>query len=113
MRAASSSPERCRPTACRPTSPDSAAASSLPAPVRMPAPKYPSRSQPRANPGVFDSGPSSGAVELGEAIFIQSLTAREDVMTPKSFSLLASVIFTIIGLLQLTRALAGWEITVG
>ena len=34
-------------------------------------------------------------------------------MTAKSFSILAAVIFTIIALLQLTRALAGWEITDG
>ena len=34
-------------------------------------------------------------------------------MTARSFSILAAVIFTIIALLQLTRALAGWEITVG
>ena len=58
-------------------------------------------------------GPSSGAVELREAIFIESLTTQEDVMTARSFSILAAVIFTIIALLQLTRALAGWEITVG
>ena len=57
--------------------------------------------------------PSSGAVELREAIFIESLTTQEDVMTARSFSILAAVIFTIIALLQLTRALAGWEITVG
>lgn len=34
-------------------------------------------------------------------------------MTARSFSILAAVIFMIIALLQLTRALAGWEITVG
>jgi hypothetical protein len=41
------------------------------------------------------------------------LIAQEDVMTARSFSILAAVIFTIIALLQLTRAVAGWEITVG
>jgi hypothetical protein len=41
------------------------------------------------------------------------LIAQEDVMTAKTFSTLAAVIFTIIALLQLTRALAGWEITIG
>ena len=34
-------------------------------------------------------------------------------MTAKNYSLLAAVIFAIIALLQLTRALSGWEITVG
>lgn len=34
-------------------------------------------------------------------------------MTARSFSILAAVIFTIIALLQLTRAVAGWDITVG
>jgi len=34
-------------------------------------------------------------------------------MTSKSYSLLAAVIFTIIAVLQLTRAVAGWEVTVG
>lgn len=34
-------------------------------------------------------------------------------MTAKSFSVIAAVIFTIIALLQLTRAVAGWEVTVG
>lgn len=33
-------------------------------------------------------------------------------MTARTFSLLAAVIFAIIALLQLTRAVAGWEITV-
>lgn len=34
-------------------------------------------------------------------------------MTAKNFSLLAAVIFTVIALLQLTRAIAGWEVSVG
>lgn len=33
-------------------------------------------------------------------------------MTARTFSLVAAVIFAIIALLQLTRAVAGWEITV-
>lgn len=34
-------------------------------------------------------------------------------MTSKSYSLLAAVIFMIIAVLQLARAISGWEITVG
>jgi hypothetical protein len=34
-------------------------------------------------------------------------------MTAKSFSRLAALIFTIIAALQLIRAFAGWEITIG
>ena len=34
-------------------------------------------------------------------------------MTAKSYSLLAAVIFTIVAVLQLTRAVSGWEVTVG
>ena len=34
-------------------------------------------------------------------------------MTAKTFSFVAAVIFTIVALLQLTRAVAGWEVTVG
>lgn len=34
-------------------------------------------------------------------------------MTARSFSVLAAVIFTIVALLQVTRVLAGWEITIG
>jgi hypothetical protein len=34
-------------------------------------------------------------------------------MTPRNYSLLAAVIFTIVALLQLSRAVAGWEVTVG
>jgi hypothetical protein len=34
-------------------------------------------------------------------------------MPAKSYSLLAAIIFTIIAVLQLVRALAGWPITVG
>jgi hypothetical protein len=34
-------------------------------------------------------------------------------VTAKNFSLLAAVIFTIVALLQLSRAVAGWEVTVG
>ncbi len=34
-------------------------------------------------------------------------------MTARNFSLLAAVIFTIVALLQLSRAVAGWEVTVG
>ena len=34
-------------------------------------------------------------------------------MTAKSYSLLAAVIFTIVAVLQLTRAVSGWEGTVG
>ena len=35
------------------------------------------------------------------------------VMTARSYSRLAAAIFTVIALLQLIRALAGWPITVG
>jgi len=34
-------------------------------------------------------------------------------VTARNFSLLAAVIFTIVALLQLSRAVAGWEVTVG
>lgn len=34
-------------------------------------------------------------------------------MTTKNYSLLAAVIFTIIAVLQLTRAVMGWEVMVG
>ncbi|HEX9870296.1 MAG TPA: hypothetical protein VGC99_17215 [Candidatus Tectomicrobia bacterium] len=34
-------------------------------------------------------------------------------MTAKSYSLLAAVIFTVIAILQLTRATMGWEVMVG
>jgi hypothetical protein len=33
-------------------------------------------------------------------------------MTTKSFSILAAVIFTIVALLQLLRAVSGWELTI-
>src|SRR5262245_42890514 len=38
---------------------------------------------------------------------------RRTAMSPKSFLLLAAVIFTIVAVLQLSRAVAGWDITVG
>jgi hypothetical protein len=34
-------------------------------------------------------------------------------MTARNFALLAAVIFSVMALLQLIRALSGWEITVG
>jgi hypothetical protein len=34
-------------------------------------------------------------------------------MSPRSYLRLAAVIFTIVAILQLSRAVAGWEITVG
>ena len=34
-------------------------------------------------------------------------------MTAQSYSRLAAVIFTIIAVLQLTRAVLGWEVTIG
>ena len=34
-------------------------------------------------------------------------------MSPRSYLLLAAAIFTIVAVLQLSRAVAGWEITVG
>lgn len=34
-------------------------------------------------------------------------------MTTKNYSLLAAVIFTIIAVVQLTRAVMGWEVMVG
>ena len=34
-------------------------------------------------------------------------------MTARKFALLAAAIFTIIALLQLTRAFAGWPVTIG
>jgi hypothetical protein len=37
---------------------------------------------------------------------------QEDVMTAKRFSVLAAVIFTVVALLQLLRAVSGWELTI-
>ena len=34
-------------------------------------------------------------------------------MTAKTFSSIAAVIFTIVALLQLTRAVAGWDVVIG
>lgn len=34
-------------------------------------------------------------------------------MTARNFSLLSAVIFTIIALVQLSRAIGGWEVTLG
>jgi hypothetical protein len=63
-----------------------------------------------------DSSPSpiasAATVELHDLVTSESTAAQEDVMTAKTFASIAAVIFTIIALLQLTRAVSGWDVTI-
>jgi len=40
-------------------------------------------------------------------------TAAEDAMTARTFSTIAGVIFMLLAVAQLTRALSGWDIAIG
>jgi hypothetical protein len=55
---------------------------------------------------------SAAAVELHDLVTSESTAAPEDVMTAKTFASIAAVIFTVVALLQFTRAAAGWEVTI-
>jgi hypothetical protein len=56
---------------------------------------------------------SAATVELHDLVTSESTAAQEDVMTAKTFSTIAAVLFTIFAVVQLTRALSGWELTIG
>jgi hypothetical protein len=46
-------------------------------------------------------------------IFASSLDFREGLMTAKNYSRLAALIFAIVAVLQLARAISGWPVTIG